>query len=259
MTVFHAAILGLIQGLTEFLPVSSSAHLALAHWLTGWSFGDAVDLTFDVALHVGTLLALLAYFGKDWVELFRKPDRRLGYILVACIPGAIFGVLLEKKAETVFRAPIRIAILLALMGLVLALAERMGKKVRGLDKMSWSDAVLIGLSQALAVMPGVSRSGITISTGLFLGLEREAAARFSFLLSTPIIAGAALWSLHHLQHGELPIGHAPLAVGVLTAAVSGLACIHFLLRFLQKHTLYGFAIYRVALAAAVIAVVMMRG
>jgi undecaprenyl-diphosphatase len=256
MNELHAALLGLIQGLTEFLPVSSSAHLALAHWLTGWTFGDRGNLVFDVALHAGTLVALLIYFGRDWIALLTKRGRLLWYVLAACVPGAIFGVLLEKKAETAFRAPLHIAILLGVMGVVLFAAEAVGKKKRELGAMTWRDAIWIGLSQALAIMPGVSRSGITMTTALFLDLDREAAARFSFLLATPITAGAVLWESRHLAHGGVAaIGAAPLLVGVVVAAVSGLACIHFLLRFLQRHTFYPFAIYRVLAAATVIGLI----
>ncbi len=158
MGLLDAIALGVVQGLTEFLPVSSSGHLALLHWLTGWTAAEGTDLTFDVALHAGTLVALVVYFARDWVGLLRRwRERMLWLVLGACIPGALFGVLLEEMAETAFRAPLRIAFLLAAMGVVLAAAERFGKKTRGLQDVGWADALSIGLAQALAIMPGVSR------------------------------------------------------------------------------------------------------
>lgn len=257
MGLLDAIVLGIVQGLTEFLPVSSSGHLALLHWLTGWTAAAGTDLTFDVALHAGTLAALIVYFARDWVRLLQRwREKMLWLVLSACVPGAVFGVVLEKMAETAFRAPLRIALLLAAMGVVLAAAERWGKKTRGLQDMSWADALGIGLAQALAIMPGVSRAGATMTAGLFLGLSREASARFSFLLSMPIIAGAALWEGRQLLEGSTRIEITPLVVGMLAAGVSGLACIHFLLRFLQRHTFYGFAVYRILVAVAVVAVVL---
>lgn len=259
MTVLPALVLGLIQGATEFLPVSSSAHLALTHWLTGWTHTPAEDLTFDVVLHFGTMVALLAYFWRDWVDFLKRRDRLVAFVLVACVPGALAGALFEELAETTFRNPLQIAVLLALMGLVMALAERLGKHNRELSAMGWRDALVIGLAQALAIMPGVSRAGITMTTALFLGLNREASARFSFLLATPILLGATLWSSRHLVGGGFSGDAMPLVVGVLAAALSGWACIHFLLRFLRQHTFYGFAAYRVLLAVAVVAVALGRG
>jgi undecaprenyl-diphosphatase len=257
LTAFPALILGVIQGATEFLPVSSSAHLAITHWLTGWSGTD--DLTFDVALHFGTLVAILIYFGKDWAALLTRRGPMLWYILVACVPGALAGAKFEELAETTFRSPVHIAVLLAFMGLVMAAAERLSKRTREMEGMRWADAVWIGVSQALAIMPGVSRSGVTMTTGLFLGLTREAAARFSFLLSTPILAGAALFKCRHLISGGTPTDMVPYIIGIVAAAVSGLACIHFLMGFLKRHTFYPFAIYRVALAAVIVAIWFARG
>lgn len=259
MTPFSALVLGIIQGATEFLPVSSSAHLALTHWITEWTHSPAEDLTFDVALHFGTLVAVVIYFARDWVGFLRRRDKLVAYVLVACIPGAVAGALLEEAAETTFRSPIHIAVLLAIMGLVMAAAERWGKKIRELAALRWGDAIGIGVAQALAIMPGVSRSGVTMTTGMFLGLTREAAARFSFLLATPIILGATLWKCRHLLSGAVPVEATPLVIGVLASAVTGLACVHFLLRFLRRHTLYPFVVYRLALALAVIAVVVIRG
>jgi undecaprenyl-diphosphatase len=256
MGIGHAIILGIVQGLAEFLPISSSAHEALIHNLLGWHTPD--DLLFDVALHVGLVLAVVTYFFKDWVQFIKRwREPMLWYILVACVPGGIFGVLLEKKAETVFRAPLRIALMLFLFGLVMAWAERVSKQTRDLEKMGWRDAIWIGLAQCFALMPGVSRSGATMTAGLFLGLTREASARFSFLLSAPIILGAALWEGHKYLHGGLPIGPAPLLAGILSATVVGLFVIHFLLQYLRNHTLYVFTAYRLVLAVAVVAAVLL--
>ena len=259
MTAFSALALGIVQGITEFLPISSSAHLALLHWITGWTHTPAEDLIFDVALHFGTLVAILIYFARDWVDFFKRRDRLVAYVLVACVPGALAGLKFEEAAETVFRNPLHIAALLALMGLVLAAAERWGKRVRELSEMRWGEAITIGVAQALAIMPGVSRAGITMTAGLFSGLSREAAARFSFLLATPILLGATLWKCRHLFSGGLGTGMPPIIIGVLASAITGLACIHFLLQFLRRHTFYPFVIYRLVLAAVVVAVVVTRG
>jgi undecaprenyl-diphosphatase len=259
LTALAALVLGIVQGATEFLPVSSSAHLALLHWITGWTHSPTSDLTFDVALHFGTLLAILIYFGRDWLDYLKRRDKLVAYLLVACIPGALAGVALEDAAATVFRNPLSIAAMLALMGLAMGAAEWLGKRVRDLPDMGWKPALTIGLAQALAIMPGVSRAGATISTGVLLGFTREAAARFSFLLATPLLLGATLWQCRHLLSGGLGLGAMPLLIGVLASGLTGLACIHFLLRFLRRHTLYPFVVYRLALAAAVVVVALIRG
>ncbi len=257
MTPLAAVILGIVQGLTEFLPVSSSAHLALAHHFFGWNASD--NLTFDVALHFGTLIAILAYFGRDWVSFLERRDKMVAYVIVGCIPGALAGAALEDQAATIFRDPLQIAALLAGMGLLLAAAEKWSKHERTVEQMGWADALWIGVLQALAIMPGVSRAGITMTTGLFRGLTREAAARFSFLLATPILLGATLWSARHVVSGEAPVDATVFVIGVVTAAVTGFACIHFLLRFLQRHGFYVFVIYRLVLAAGVVVLVFTRG
>jgi undecaprenyl-diphosphatase len=255
MTALSALVLGVIQGATEFLPISSSAHLALAHWLTGWSHTPAEDLTFDVALHFGTLLAIVAYFARDWIAFLRRRDKLVAYVVVACIPGGLAGALLEEQAEGIFRDPLRIALMLAVMGLVMGAADYFSKRVREVGQMRWGDALGIGLAQALAIMPGVSRSGITMTAGLFLGLTREAAARFSFLLATPIMLGATVWQCRHLVGGPVATDWTPLAIGVVAAALTGLGCIHFLLQFLRRHTFYSFVAYRLVLAGAIVALV----
>lgn len=263
MTVFQAFILGLIQGLGEFLPISSSAHLILAPWLFGW---PDPGLTFDVALHIGTLLAVVAYFWRDWVDLilnglFRGTSTNSGRmfwsLILASIPGGVVGFLFEKKAETVFRHPLLIAITLILIGVVLLTADRWGLKNRDEESLSIGQSFLIGLAQALAIIPGVSRSGITISAGLFLGLKREDAARFSFLLSTPIIAGAGLLKLRHLTLAA--ILQAPFLVGFLTSAIVGFLVIGFLLRWVRRSDFAPFAVYRFLLGAFVIVLFFLRG
>ncbi len=262
MTVFQAVILGLVQGLGEFLPISSSAHLVLVPWLFQW---EDPGLSFDVALHMGTLIAVLAYFWRDWLDLakggirgWNNPDGRLfWYLVVSCVPGAAIGYLLEDQAETLFRSPPLIAVMLIIMGLILYLVDRGSRKDLDIKHIDLKTSFLIGLSQALAIIPGVSRSGITMTTGLLLGLTRESAARFSFLLSAPIICGAALVKLPKLlaEPGALSL---PFVSGMLVASVAGLASIHFLLRYLRTESFLPFAWYRFILGAAVIVVAVVR-
>jgi undecaprenyl-diphosphatase len=253
-------LLGVVQGITEFLPISSSGHLAL---LENFLHVKGGGLGFDILLHVGTLVALVAYFYQDWLKMFHafispsrynRPERKMLFcLIVATIPGAIAGVLLEKKAETVFRAPVHIAVLLGAVGLLLILGEILARHIRRLDQITLKDAVLIGVSQAFAIMPGVSRSGITMTTGLFMGFNRRSAAHFSFLMSTPIIFGAGLY--HILKWFREPLGTLPLlpaVLGFLAAAISSYLTIKYLMRFLQHHTFIPFAIYRVLLAAVVL-------
>jgi undecaprenyl-diphosphatase len=263
MPTLIALLLGVVQGITEFLPISSSAHLALLEHYLHVSHGG---LGFDVLLHMGSLLALVTYFYEDWLAMgrafispsrYNRPERKmLFFLVVATIPGALAGVLWEKKAATVFRAPAHIAILLGSVGLLLILAEILARHHRSLDRLTLMDAVLIGLSQAFAIMPGVSRSGITMTTGLFLGFNRRAAAHFSFLMSTPIIAGAGLYQIPKWLHepaGTLPF--LPGLVGFLGATISSYLAIRYLMRFLQRHTFIPFAVYRLLLAAAVLSIV----
>jgi undecaprenyl-diphosphatase len=287
MPVVEAIILGLIQGLAEFIPVSSSAHLVIVPWLLGWTSPLMTSLAFDVALHIGTLVALLAFFAKDWQRLiaawFRSiaerkigddVDRRMAwFIVLACIPGAVAGVLLEGRIERLFHpvgSPILrnsmllMALIIAALGALLYVADRLAKHARAIGAMTRRDALLIGLAQALAIFPGVSRSGATITAGLALGLEREAAARFSFLLSAPIIAGAGAKSLLELGHamraGSLSASELPLVgIGFAVAAISGFFCIKVLLDFLKSHSTRAFAYYRLALAVLVVAVALIRG
>lgn len=266
-TTFQALILGLLQGLGEFLPISSSAHLALAPWLFHW---PDPGLAFDVALHFGTLLAVLWYFRREWAALARAlwqivttrkvvtiEQRRALYVIIATIPGGIFGLLFEKKAETAFRNPALTATMLIVMGVVLWAVDRFVAQRRNINQMRMSDAIWIGCAQAFAVIPGVSRSGSTITAGRAVDLDRNGAAAFSFLMSMPIIAAAALLKVPHvLRESGLTT---PLVVGVVTAAISGWFAISALLRFVS-HRSYGvFAVYRVLLGAVVLAIYFSRG
>lgn len=266
-TTFQALVLGLLQGLGEFLPISSSAHLALAPWLLHW---PDPGLAFDVALHFGTLLAVVWYFRGEWVALARAAwqivtthrivtieQRRALYVVIATIPGGIFGLLFEKKAETTFRNPALTAVMLIVMGVVLWAVDRYVAQRRTMNEMTLGDSIWIGLAQAFAVIPGVSRSGSTITAGRAVGLDRNGAAAFSFLMSMPIIAAAAALKVPQVVH-ESGVT-APLLVGVLAAAISGWFAISALLRFVS-HRSYGvFAVYRVLLGAVVLAVYFARG
>ncbi len=262
MTTLQAIILGLVQGLGEFLPISSSAHLVLVPWLFKW---EDPGLTFDIALHLGTLIAVAIYFWKDWLRLLTKgftdtksADGRLfWYLVLATIPGALIGFVLEKHAETIFRNPLLISVMLILLGVILYWADRRGTKSISVKKITLKTSFLIGASQALAIIPGVSRSGITMTTGLLLGLTREGAARFSFLLSAPIIFGAAAVKLPHvIAHPSLITGN--FIIGMVVSCITGLASIGFLLRYVQTKTFLPFAWYRFVLGAFVIAVVIWR-
>lgn len=274
--VLQAALVGILQGLTEFIPVSSSAHLELAPWIAGWREDRLIGtLAFDVFLHLGTLVALIVYFARDWLRLARafgtsilerrigeEPDRRLAWLLaVGTIPAAIIGFALEGPIEELFHeggTPARLAIagfLVAGAGLLLA-ADRWGAKRRALGALRWPDALLVGLAQGLALLPGISRSGSTISAGLAVGLQREAAARFSFLLATPITLGAGLYGSRRLFDEQLSgVEWLAAGIGLVAAAVAGLVAIGFLLRWLRSRTLLAFGVYRLVLAALVVLLV----
>jgi undecaprenyl-diphosphatase len=266
LTVWQAAVLGTLQGLAEFLPISSSAHLALAPWAFHW---PEPGLAFDVALHVGTLVALLVYFRVEWIALtqaaFRViakrradsiPEKRVVFLVVATIPGGIFGLLLEKQAETVFRAPALIACALIVMGILLWWADRAAPATRPLADMTWKQALLVGCAQVFALIPGVSRSGATITAARALQFDRQSAAVFSFLMSMPIIAAAAVLKVPKLLANGID---AQVVVGILAAAISSWLAIAILLRFIQKNGFVVFALYRFLLGAAVLALVALRG
>jgi len=267
MTPLQAIALGIIQGLSEFLPISSSAHLTLAPWLLGW---EDPGLAFDVALHLGTLIAVLWYFRMEWLALVKAafgiittgrietPEkRRVVALIIATIPGAIGGYLLQSRAESAFRDPQLIAIALIVMGIVLWLADKLVDQQRVLGEMRWMDALLIGLSQVIALIPGVSRSGSTITTARGLRFDRESAAEFSFLMSMPIIAAAVIMEgPKALQQGGLTN---ELMSGVVASAISGWLAISILMRFVSRHSYGIFAFYRVALGLVVLGVLYARG
>ena len=255
--MLQSIILGIVQGLTEFLPVSSTAHLILFPWFFDWS-GEVDTLAFDVALHGGTLLALLLCFWRDWIDLFFRKQRLLGLIVLASIPAGIAGVLLNDLAEHSLRSPLLISVMLITGGIIMLAAEKI-YKYRDMEKLTLKDVIFIGLAQAVAIIPGVSRSGFTIAAGLFRGLEREAAARFSFLLATPIIGGAFLLHFkgmitHHADHS------AQLFVtGFISSFVTGYVAIKFMMSFLKKYPLNLFVYYRFLLAAVIITGIWLRG
>lgn len=260
MSILQAIVFGAIQGLTEFLPISSTAHLILLPWAVGW---PDPGLAFDVALHLGTLVALLLYFRSDWIALVtsalgiirgrtQAPDARMAMqIVVATIPGAIAGALFEHKVEDALRAPQVIALMLIALALVLVVAELMGRRKKSLDEVSWGDAITVGVAQALAIVPGVSRSGVTISAGLFRGLKRDTAARFSFYLSTPIIAGAVGKKFIDIMKEGASVDLMPFVVGIVVSGIVGYLAITFMMRYLQTRTTYLFVYYRIALGIAV--------
>lgn len=261
MSIFQAIIYGIVQGITEFLPVSSTAHLTLMPWLFGWPNPGNV---FDVALHLGTAAAVIAYFFRDWVRLVAagvtKPKTQDGklfwFLVIATVPGALAGVALDKYMEA-FTNPLLIGILLILMGVVLYVCDKIGKSNVGLENIGWKRSVLIGAAQVLAIVPGVSRSGITMSAGRAAGIDRESIAKFTFLLSTPIILGDALYHAKNLA--GVHIDALPFAVAVATAAVVGMISIRFLLDFLKRKSLFVFTVYRFVFGAFVIALYLIRG
>lgn len=271
--LFQAIVLGVVQGLSEFLPISSSGHLVLVPWLLGWdASGLTSSLTFDLALHLGTSVALLAYFWRDWISLARAVLRgltdakarashewRLAWLIVlGCLPAGIVGALLEDEIEATVRQPALIAALMMAFGLVLLASDRIGKRSRDLAQVNLMDAIVIGVAQILALAPGVSRSGITMTAGLFQGLDRSAAARFSFLLSAPITVAAALYKMRVLLK-QPPSGPETIAfvVGAVVAATVGALAIGFLLRYLQRQPVDLFVWYRLAAGACVIALVLL--
>lgn len=265
MSHIQALVLGLVQGLTEFLPISSSGHLVLIPDLLGW---DQPSTSFDLILHAGTLVAVVTYFRKDlWAILmaFLRPGRgatalrRLALLIaIGSVPAVFAGALLENTFESFFRSPSEVAgfllitgILLVVTGTMVEAAELAGRRRKGIDEFSVKDSLFVGILQAAAIAPGISRSGSTIAAGLFLGYDRETAARFSFLLSIPIIAGAALFKL---RHGLDTTGASVsvLVLGFIAAALSGFAAITFLLGYIRRHSIKIFAYYCWALGVAVI-------
>jgi undecaprenyl-diphosphatase len=267
-TVFQALVMGIVQGLTEFLPVSSSGHLILVPWLFGWNDPFINSLAFSVMLHIGTLGALLIYFAADWARLvpagfaairdrsFRgDPDRKLAWLLVAAtIPAALVGFLFNDIFEEAVRAPGVVAITLIVGGVILWLADRLGATTKRVGDVTFPLAFGLGIAQALALIPGISRSGISISAARIAGLDRASAARFSFLMATPVTAGAALFEFRKLVSGEagVDVSIAPLIVGLVAAFLSGLLAIRVLLQYVRTHSFDVFVAYRFVLAGIVL-------
>jgi undecaprenyl-diphosphatase len=267
MSLFQVVVLSVVQGVTEFLPISSSAHLALAPWLLGWK---DQGLTFDIALHVGTLLAVLAYFSRDWVQIMAQPfglrwgrdeqltrNKGLLWLLaIATVPVGVLGFVFKDKAEQEWRDPTVIASMLIGVGFLMWVSERVSRRKRNLAGINIVDSLVIGFSQALAIVPGTSRSGITITAGLFRDLDRASAARFSFLLSTPAIGGAALAAFMDLmeQGGIAPGMMTSFVTGIALSALSGCAVIAWFLRFLQRGSLLFFVGYRIVLGLLILGI-----
>jgi undecaprenyl-diphosphatase len=275
--VFQAAVIGLLQGLTEFIPVSSSAHLELAPWIFGWQDDELIgSLAFDVFLHLGTLVALLVYFARDWLRYLgaawaslrdrsigQDVDRRVAWLLVvATIPAAVIGFAFEDVIGEVFHgdsnaARLAIAGFLVIGAALLYLADRLGRRTTELDAVKAPTALTIGFSQALALLPGISRSGATMTTGLALGLTREGAARFSFLLAAPITLGAGLYGSRHLfAEPHAGVEWLAIAVGFVAAALSGLLAIGFLLSWLRRRSFAVFSVYRIGFAMLIVVLVL---
>jgi undecaprenyl-diphosphatase len=273
--LIQALIMGIVQGLTEFLPVSSSGHLVIVPWLFGWDDAFITSLAFSVMLHLGTLVALLVFFREDWLRLipagfatirdrsFRgDPDRKLAWLLVAAtIPAALVGFLFNDLFEDTVRQVGLVAVTLIVGGVILWLADHLGARTKGVGDVTFPIAIGIGAAQALALIPGISRSGISISAGRIAGLDREAAARFAFLMATPITAGAILFEARKLISGEagVTVEIAPLLVGLVASLVAGLLAIRFMLDYLRTRSLDVFVWYRFGLAAVVIVLLLVRG
>ncbi|HEX7484981.1 MAG TPA: undecaprenyl-diphosphatase UppP [Vicinamibacterales bacterium] len=268
----QALVMGIVQGLTEFLPISSSGHLVLVPWLFGWKDPFIDSVAFTVILHMGTLLALLVYFWRDWLTLIpaglaairdrsfkADPNRKMAFLLViATIPAVLVGPIFESKFEELVREPARIAVMLCVGAAILWLADRWGARQREMDSLTFRESLGIGIAQVLALVPGISRSGISISAGLFMGLNREAAARFSFLMATPVIGGAGVWQARKfLTHEAGPSPEANvIVIGFVAAAISGILAVHFMLEFLRRRPVTVFVVYRVVAAAFVFVVLL---
>lgn len=270
MPLYQVVILAIVQGFTEFLPISSTAHLYLTSWLLGW---NPQALEFDIGLHIGTLAAVLIYFYRDWVQIIAQglgldrgadPQLRrnrglLWLLALGTVPVGVFGLLFHRYAESTWRNPFVMASMLIAVGVVMWIADRIGRRKRGLGQVGLKDTAAIGLAQALAIVPGTSRSGITITAGLARGLDRESAARFSFLLSTPAIGAAALLAVLDLfKHGMAPGMVMPFIVGIVVSAITGWLVIAWFLRFLRHASLRFFVWYRLIFGIIVLALALFR-
>ena len=267
MDTIQALILGIVQGLTELLPISSSAHLAIIPWLLGWTQSDAFNLAFegfDVALHFGTLLAIGIFFFKDWIQLIKGgfeqvvkkkksfEGKMFWYIVIATIPGGIIGLILDKFAGNALEKPLIIAIALMVMGIILYIVDKKGKNKTTYEHMTFKQTFLIGLSQRLAFIPGVSRSGITMTTARAMGIERESAAKYSFMLSAPIVLAATVLKFKDF------VFSIPFFVGVFASFLVGIVVIKFLLQYLKKGSFKGFAIYRIIASLIIILAIILK-
>jgi undecaprenyl-diphosphatase len=272
--IVQALVMGIVQGLTEFVPISSSGHLIILPFLAGWDDAFLTSLAFTVMLHVGTLVALLIYFRDDWLRLVPAglatigdrsfkgdPDRKLAWLLVATtVPAVLAGLLLEGLIVSSFRSVGVVALMLVVGGVIMLLADRLGRRTRTIDGVTVPIAIGIGTAQALALVPGISRSGASITAGRIAGLDREPAARFAFLMATPITLGAILYEGVDLLSGEagVQVAVVPLVVGMVAALLSGLVAIRFMLSFLRRQSLDVFVAYRFVLAAIVLVVWLAR-
>ena len=253
MTIFQAIILGITQGLTELLPISSSAHLFLIPWIFNWDIPDS----FDVALHFGTLLAIGIFFFKDWIQLIKggwnqvkgkktHDGKMFWYIVIATIPGGIIGFILDHFLEGIFKQPIIIAVALIVMGIILYIADTYSKSKTNYEQLSFKQTFIVGLSQCLAFIPGVSRSGITMTTGRIMGIDRESVAKYSFMLSAPIVLAATIFKIKDF------VFNLEFIIGVLISFAVGIIVIKFLLDYLKKGSFKLFAIYRVIMGIGII-------
>jgi undecaprenyl-diphosphatase len=273
MTIIQSIFLGIIQGITEFLPISSSAHLVITPYLLGWKINEQSGFVFDVLVQLGTLLAVIVYFRKDLLSIVtalirgvinKRPlddqNSRLGWFLIlATIPAVILGLLLKDQVEHAFSSPIATALFLLVTAIMLLCAERFGKKSKDLSNITWLDALVVGIFQAISIFPGISRSGSTISGGMYRDMERTTAARFSFLLSIPAMIGAGSLAFYDLVRlPDFLEQTATLLAGFITSAVVGYLSIHWLLGYLNKRPLVGFAGYCVVIATIVIFVFVFR-
>jgi undecaprenyl-diphosphatase len=271
MPLLQAVVLAVVQGLTELLPISSSGHLFAISWLLGW---QDQGLAFDIALHIGTLAAVLIYFFRDWVQVIATglgidyaPDPDLGrnrkllwMLAAASVPVGVAGLAVKDYAETALRNPWVIGSMLIAVGLLMALGERVGKRAKSIGEVGLLDALAIGAAQALAVIPGTSRSGITMTAGLFRDLDRPTAARFSFLLSTPAVGAAGAKAIYDgvKEQGAAAILKPELGIGIVVSGVVGLIVIAFLMKFLSRHGLRPFILYRIAFGILLIALAFFR-
>ncbi len=253
-------VLSIVQAITEFLPISSSAHLLLVPWV--FQFTDP-GLAFDAAIHIGTAMALLVFFGKEFLQMIKTKDRLLWYIVAASVPAAVLGFfgdkMIEKYLHASSYAPLIVGVGMIVFSALLYYVDKVGKKHEGVEKMTLKQSLFVGFAQVLAFIPGASRSGITITAGLWLGLKREDAARFSFLLATPISLGAGLYKGYELMKHPAPsVSNFDLMVGIVVTFVVGVLVIKWLLDYLKQHSMLVFVIYRVIVGVGVIALWLLR-